>query len=114
MMQKFVLLFAVAGLVLVVGCKDVAHPVAVAPASPSPAAVADDHSEHQTDNAPRIALADAKKAFDSGDAIFVDSRAEAAYKVEHIKGAINISGDVLEAHLKELPKEGKKIIAYCS
>ena len=114
-MLKFVLPFAVAGLVFVAGCTDAAHPVAVAPASPAPtAAAADDHSEHQTDNAPRITLADAKKAFDAGDAIFVDSRPEAAYKVEHIKGAINISGDVLEAHLKELPKEGKKIIAYCS
>jgi len=113
MMQKFVLLFAVAGLVLVVGCKDVAHPVAVAPASPSPAAVADDHSEHQTDNAPRIALADAKKAFDSGDAIFVDSRAESGYKAEHIKGAVNIRHDNLDARLKDLPKD-KTIIVYCS
>jgi hypothetical protein len=114
MLLKFVLPFAVACLVFVAGCTDAAHPVAVAPVSPAPAAAADDHSDHQTDNAPRITLADAKKAFDAGEAIFVDSRAEAAYKVEHIKGAINISGDILEAHLKELPKEGKKIIAYCS
>ena len=113
-MLKFVLPFAVAGLAFVAGCTDAAHPVAVAPASPPPAAATDNHSDHQTDDAPRITLADAKKAFDAGEAIFVDSRAESGYKAEHIKGAINISGDILEAHLKELPKEGKKIIVYCS
>ena len=72
----------------------------------------DDHT-HATDDAPRITLADAKKDFDAGKAIFVDTRGEAAYKNEHIKGAINVTTDTLEAKYKELPKN-KKIIAYCS
>ncbi len=67
----------------------------------------------QTDEAPRIALADAKKDFDAGTAIFVDTRGAASYDNEHIKGSINVSADMLEAKLKELPKD-KKIIAYCS
>ncbi len=66
-----------------------------------------------TDDAARISLADAKAAFDAGTALFVDSRAEAAYKVEHIKGAINIMTGQLDAKLKNLPKD-KKIIVYCS
>jgi 3-mercaptopyruvate sulfurtransferase SseA len=66
-----------------------------------------------TDDAPRISLADAKKDFDSGSAIFVDTRAEAAYKNEHIKGSINIPADAVETRYKEIPTD-KKIIAYCS
>ena len=66
-----------------------------------------------TDDAPRITLAEAKAAFDAGSAIFVDTRAEAAYKPEHIKGAINITQDKLESKLSSLSKD-KKIIAYCS
>lgn len=65
------------------------------------------------DDAPRITLADAKAAYDAGTAIFVDTRTEASFKAEHIKGAINVHADMLEAKIKDLPKN-KKIIAYCS
>jgi 3-mercaptopyruvate sulfurtransferase SseA len=66
-----------------------------------------------TDYAPRISLADAKKDFDAGSAIFVDTRAEASYKNEHIKGSINIPAETVETRYKEIPTD-KKIIAYCS
>ncbi len=72
---------------------------------------ADEHA--LTDDAPRITLADAKKDFDAGNAIFVDTRDEASYKNEHVKGSINIPLNADEARYKELPKN-KKIIAYCS
>jgi 3-mercaptopyruvate sulfurtransferase SseA len=65
------------------------------------------------DDAPRITLDDAKKAFDSGTALFIDTRGDAQYKSEHIKGAINITMSDVEARLKEIPAD-KKIIAYCS
>lgn len=65
------------------------------------------------DDAPRITLADAKAAFDAGSAVFVDTRSEASFKAEHIKGAINVHADMLEAKITQLPKD-KKIIAYCS
>ena len=65
------------------------------------------------DDAPRITLADAKKEFDAGNAIFVDTRAAAAYDSEHIKGAINITTSSAEEEYKKIPA-GKKIIAYCS
>jgi 3-mercaptopyruvate sulfurtransferase SseA len=71
----------------------------------------DEHGH--ADDAPRITLADAKKEFDAGNAVFVDTRADAAYKNERIKGAINLTMGDVEARYKELPT-GKKIIAYCS
>lgn len=71
------------------------------------------NAQHPADDAPRISLADAKKDFDAGSAIFVDTRADAAYKTEHIKGSINLTMGDLEARYKELPTD-KKIIAYCS
>lgn len=62
---------------------------------------------------PRITLADAKKAFDDGTGYFVDARPAEAYNDEHIKGAVNITYDKLDAHLKDL-KTKQKIIVYCS
>ncbi len=69
-------------------------------------------AEH-SDNEPRITLEEAKKDFDKGNVLFIDTRAQSAYDVEHIKGAINIPVDAMEARLGEIPKE-KKVIAYCS
>jgi predicted sulfurtransferase len=65
------------------------------------------------EEAPRISLEDAKKAFDAGDVVFVDTRAEVAYKTEHIKGALNIPAEAFQTRYAEVPKN-KKIIAYCS
>ena len=81
----------------------------IPPANTTPKA--DEHGH--VDDAPRITLADAKKDFDAGSAIFVDTRAKAAYDNEHIKGSINMTTGDVEARYKELPI-GKKIIAYCS
>lgn len=67
----------------------------------------------QLDDAPRINLADAKKEFDAGTAVFVDTRAEVSYRAEHVKGAINLPMEAVELRYKEIPT-GKKIIAYCS
>lgn len=64
-------------------------------------------------DAPRISLADAKKDFDAGTAVFVDSRGESSYKEKHIKGAINVPFVEAEARWKEIPTD-KKIISYCS
>jgi len=68
---------------------------------------------HSDDDAARISLADAKKSFDAGEAVFVDTRAESGFKTEHIKGAINIPAEAFQKRYGEVPKN-KKIIAYCS
>ena len=65
------------------------------------------------DDAPRISLADAKKAFDDGSAIFIDTRSDSTYRQEHITGSINIPTGTLDANISKLSK-AKKLIAYCS
>lgn len=77
----------------------------------NPAPKADAHD--QQDDAPRITLAEAKKDFDAGNAIFIDTRSADAFKLERVKGAINIMTSDSETRYKEIP-EGKKIIVYCS
>ncbi len=75
---------------------------------PSPTA-----APHAEDNAQRISLKDAKAAYDSGNALFIDTRPDTAYKGEHIKGAINIPAGETDKHIAELPKN-KQLIFYCS
>ncbi len=65
------------------------------------------------DDAQRITLADAKKDFDGGKAVFIDTRDEVSFKQEHIKGALNIPMNLLNERFGTIPK-GKKVIAYCS
>jgi hypothetical protein len=72
-----------------------------------------DETSVGTDGANRITLAGAKKHFDDGDAVFIDTRSESAYQQEHITGSINVTMQNLEEKLKDLPKN-KRIIAYCS
>lgn len=86
----------------------------VAKTNTTPAAAATKPDEHANqDDAPRITLADAKADFDSGRAIFVDTRPADAYKLEHVKGAINIPLADVDSRYKEI-SGGRKIIAYCS
>lgn len=113
-MKKMLLLTALMAFSLAVltACQNAAPPVRIeTKAAPQTAPKTDEHGH--ADDATRITLADAKKDFDAGTAIFVDTRDEAAFKNEHIKGAINISMNAVEAKYKEIPT-GKKIIAYCS
>ncbi|MBK8466233.1 MAG: rhodanese-like domain-containing protein [Chloracidobacterium sp.] len=63
---------------------------------------------------PRITIEEAKKEFDAGNVVIVDSRGEAQYKQEHIAGALNVPfGAPDNPKFSEIPK-GKKIIVYCS
>lgn len=65
------------------------------------------------DDAPRISLADAKRDFDSKNAVFIDTHSKQTYDAEHIAGAINMTTGEIGTAADKLPK-GKKIIAYCS
>ncbi len=62
---------------------------------------------------PRINVEDAKRDFDAGNALFIDSRFADSYKFEHIAGAINIPFGSQDTMMDKLPK-GKKLIIYCS
>ena len=104
------------GLSFLTACQDAAAPVKIetAKTNTNSAAAAPKTDEHgHPDDAARITLAEAKKDFDAGNAVFVDTRAEVAFKQEHIKGAVNVPMESFEAKYKDIPN-GKKIIAYCS
>lgn len=101
------------GFAFLIACNDAAKPVKVEQAKTNTATApqADEHGH--ADDAPRITLADAKKDFDDGQAIFIDTRGEGNFKNEHIKGAMNIPVEFAETRYKEIPTD-KKIIVYCS
>ena len=105
------------GLGVLTACQDAAPPLKIeasktSPNNPPTAVAQTDEHGHQ-DDAPRISLADAKKDFDAGKAIFIDTRSAEAYKLERVKGAINVSLNDFEAKYKSIPKD-RKIIVYCS
>lgn len=62
-------------------------------------------------------LADAKLLFESGSAVFVDSRPIEDYEAEHIKGSLSLYceklDDLYESVMGDLPKN-KVIVTYCS
>jgi 3-mercaptopyruvate sulfurtransferase SseA len=59
---------------------------------------------------PRISLEDAKAAFDSGEATFVDVRDADSYNYAHISGAINIPISELESRMDEIPMDNLIIL----
>jgi len=65
------------------------------------------------DNARRITAEELHKHFEANDVVIIDTRAEPAYKQEHIKGAILVPAGTLNAKFDQLPK-GKLIVAYCT
>jgi 3-mercaptopyruvate sulfurtransferase SseA len=66
-----------------------------------------------TDGARRINATELHDLWKKGDVVIIDTRAESAYKDEHIKGAISMpTGTVLE-RVDELPRN-KMIAAYCT
>ena len=73
----------------------------------------DGHNHGEEDKAERISLADAKKAFDAGEAVFVDTRGRSSYDNERIKGAVSVPAAEFATAYKDIPKD-KKIITYCS
>jgi len=62
---------------------------------------------------PRATLEEAKAAYDSGEAVFVDVRGPAGYEAGHIPGALLIPVNEFEAHLDELDKKDW-ILLYCT
>jgi 3-mercaptopyruvate sulfurtransferase SseA len=62
---------------------------------------------------PRVTLEEAKSAFDSNSAVFVDTRSEASYVDSHIPGALSIPLDEIESHINELDPD-QWIITYCT
>lgn len=107
-------ILAIGCALLITGCSDAAKPVKVekVPQSSSSQNSRVDAHGHE-DSAERISVEEAKKDFDAGDAVFLDTRDPRAFAQEHILGAINIPETEVDARFNTIPK-GKKLIAYCS
>jgi len=112
-MHRLLILLIAAAMFAAACSNAAAPPVRVANTPPQPAAGNVDPHGHAEDTAPRIALADAKKDFDAGTAVFIDTHAPDQYAQRHIKGSINVPANHLDQYFDKIPK-GKKIIAYCS
>ena len=65
------------------------------------------------DNARRITAEELHKLWEKTDVLIIDTRAEAAYKDEHIKGAISVPSNDVGNRIDELP-HNKMIVAYCT
>ena len=72
-----------------------------APATPPP------------DNARRITAEDLYKLYEKNAVLIIATRAESAYKQEHIKGSVSMPAGTVLSHLDELPRD-KTIVAYCT
>ena len=112
-MHRLLILLIAAAMFAAACSNAAAPPVRVANIPPQPAAGNVDPHGHAEDTAPRIALVDAKKDFDAGTAVFIDTHSPSVYAEEHIAGAINIPVSEGVPDVNKIPK-GKKIIAYCS
>ena len=61
----------------------------------------------------RVSIEEAKAAFDTGTAVFVDVRDSGSYETSHIPGALLIPLSDLTNHLNELDRSSW-IITYCT
>ena len=66
-----------------------------------------------SDGARRITAEELHKLWEKNEVTIIDTRAESAYKDEHIKGSISVPVGTLPAKFDQLPK-GKMIVAYCT
>ena len=62
---------------------------------------------------PRVAVADAKAAFDVGQAIIIDVRTKQAFDLQHIKGAKYL-GDLEDSQRNLTVPKNQWIITYCT
>ena len=70
--------------------------------------------QNAEDKIPRVKVDEAKKMIAEGKAIIIDVRGADAYKMSHIKGALDFPLTKMDTgEIKDLPKD-KLIIAYCS
>jgi 3-mercaptopyruvate sulfurtransferase SseA len=109
------LAFMAAGCVKSGASTPTASATAAGEPSARPATVIPSPHAHQNaeDKMPRVKVEEAKKLVAEGKAIIIDVRGAEAYKMSHIKGALDVPLNKLEAgDFKNLPTD-KILIAYC-
>lgn len=66
-----------------------------------------------TSQVPRVTLDEAREAYDSKQAVFLDVRSNISFNESHIVGAVNIPENELSARVSELDPDDW-IITYCT
>src|SRR5688572_13541987 len=99
-MRSLLLISILATLGIAAGCSqatntNVASNRAAAMPSPTRTTATPEHQDDGHD-APRISLADAKKAFDDKTAVFIDTHTAEQFALEHIPGAVNIQANTIK------------------
>lgn len=82
-------------------------------ASRTPAPPAEPAAIRDPDDIPRVGLAEAREAFDSGRAIFLDVRLADDFEASHTPGALSIPLNEIERRLGDLNPDDW-IITYCT
>jgi len=105
--------FAVGLLLLIAACSTTAIQSASTPAAPA-SAQQPPAAQSAGSQVPRITVEELKKLMTDQQVVVVDVRSADAYKTGHIKGAINLPLDKIQAgDYKDLPRD-KRVITYCS
>ncbi len=81
--------------------------------APAQASVGPGYEQAHSDGTARITPAELLQRLRRRRAVIVDVRSLEAYKAGHIKGALSIPIDQVEARFRELPRN-KLIATYCS
>ena len=76
-------------------------------------ATATETTEVHADGVRRVGPAQLQAMLEDGRAVVYDTRTKAAYDAEHIKGALSMPHDEVEARAAEFPK-GKTLAFYCT
>lgn len=81
--------------------------------SQTPSTAAPPQASPPADGARRINATDLHALYEKGGVFIIDTRADSAYKDEHIKGSISMPTGTVLSRLDEFPKN-KMIVAYCT
>lgn len=109
---SYVLIFTI-GIVLIVALiavsqvLDQSAPVEALKTEPAERVVQSDQ------DVPRVKIQEAKSAFDSGEAVFVDVRSLPSFEAAHIPGALSIEIPEMETETADLDPE-ELYITYCT
>lgn len=76
-------------------------------------ATATETTEVHADGVRRVGPAQLQAMVEDGRVVVYDTRTKAAYDAEHIKGALSMPHDEVEARAAEFPK-GKTLAFYCT
>lgn len=83
------------------------------PAATTEAPAAGNQPDIPAPEIPRTSLEEAKTKFDTGTALFVDTRSMAEYQQSHIPDAVPLPLDELNTRNPDLPLDAE-IITYCT